>query len=94
MLNTVVFSASVISCRLRGGIFGQYDFIPVSLRSCERVAVLAARLLILARFSQEKETEPNLTGPGVRLSGHANCSAVAERGYFQVLWFSFYPVRI
>lgn len=41
-----------------------------------------------------KETEPNLTGPGGRVSGHANCRAVAEQSYFQVLWFSFYPSRI
>ncbi len=45
-------------------------------------------------FLTGKQMEPNLTGPGVRLSGHVNCSAVAEHGYFQVLWFSFYPIRI
>lgn len=86
-----MISAYVIPSPLRDSLFAQYDFISVFLRLCDR---MATRLLILACFSQKKETEPNLTGPGVRLSGHANCSAVAEHGYFQVLWFSFHPIRI
>lgn len=81
-------------CSILRAVYGQSGFISVTPRSCERVTPLAA-VCWFWPGSHRKRAGAQLNRTWWPcLSGHANCRAVAEQSYFQVLWFSFYPIRI